>query len=73
MRAAPSVSKTGAFSFLGAGVTVGTNISGGGQTSTKNIQLSISSGSGGMEGKAGILYGYNDTSMVLNLMRNYES
>ena len=63
MRAAPSVSKTGSISFLGAGGTVGTSISGGGQTNTRNIQLSISSGSGGTVGKAGTLRATNDTSM----------
>lgn len=61
MRAAPSVSFTGAFQFLGGGGTVGSSISGGGQTNTRNIQLTIGSGSGGTVGKAGVIRANNDT------------
>ena len=62
MRAAPSVSFNGNFQFLGGGGTVGNSISGGGQTNTRNIQLTVSGGSGGTAGKAGVLRANNDTT-----------
>lgn len=62
MRAAPSVSFNGNFQFLGGGGTVGNSISGGGQTNTRNIQLTVSGGSGGTGGKTGVLRANNDTS-----------
>ena len=62
MRAAPTVSFNGAFQFLGGGGTVGNSISGGGQTNTRNIQLTVGGGSGGTGGKAGVLRANNDTT-----------